>query len=176
MLHIITAPNEVYFEDKPWVPSIFLAGGITNCPDWQSELIEKFQAREAEVAHTILKDINSVVLYNPRRENFPIHDPNASEVQICWEYEHLKNADIIIFWFAKGSLNPIVLYELGRWGNSSKKPIIIGCDPEYARTSDVRIQTNLSRPGIRIHTDLNSLYTECVATLEKVYSQKFELL
>ena len=38
--------------------------------------------------------------YNPRRKDFPINDPIASEEQITWEFEHLKNSDIIIFWFA----------------------------------------------------------------------------
>jgi hypothetical protein len=27
-----------------------------------------------------------VYLFNPRRENFPINDPNASKEQIEWEY------------------------------------------------------------------------------------------
>lgn len=144
MALVITAPNEDYsvlslIENA----KLFLAGGITNCPDWQSELIENFQ------------DVEKLTIYNPRRKNFPIDDPSASEKQICWEYKQLKDADIICFWFSRGSLNPIVLYELGRWGNSSDKPIIIGIDPKYERKNDVIIQTKLSRPKVKIAEDFS---------------------
>jgi hypothetical protein len=134
MAQIIEAVNEVYNIPKLHDKKLFIAGGITNCPDWQADLIEEIKA------------FPNLVVYNPRRTNFPMNDPNASEAQIAWEYEHLRDADIIIFWFSRGSLNPIVLYELGRWGNSSDKKIVIGLDPEYERKKDVMVQTLLSRP------------------------------
>jgi hypothetical protein len=138
MIQFVEAINEVYNIDKIHGTNVFLAGGITNCPDWQAVLIDMIKDYKR-----ITED---VVVYNPRRKNFPIGDPNAAEQQITWEYEHLKNADIIIFWFSVGSLNPIVLYELGRWGNSSDKMIIVGIDPKYERKQDVEIQTKLSKP------------------------------
>lgn len=144
MVQIVEAVNEIYNIDKHTSKKLFLAGGITNCPDWQSEVIEN------------LKTFDKLVIYNPRRKNFPINDPHASEEQITWEYEHLEAADIIVFWFSRGSLNPIVLYELGKWGNSTNKEIIIGLDPEYERQSDVIIQTRLSRPDVTIFRDMNS--------------------
>lgn len=133
MALIIEAPNEIYSLQNNRNKKLFLAGGITNCPDWQSEIIE------------LLKPIQGLTVYNPRRKDFPIEDPNAAQEQITWEYNHLKEADMILFWFSRGSLNPIVLYELGRWGNSSDKPIIIGLDPDYERSTDVITQTLLSR-------------------------------
>jgi hypothetical protein len=137
MAIIIEAPNDVYSIQNNRNTKLFLAGGITNCPDWQSEIIQK------------LKDVPDLTVYNPRRKNFPIEDPNASEAQITWEYNKLKESDIILFWFSRGSLNPIVLYELGRWGNSSmKKSIVVGLDREYERKQDVIIQTRLSRGNI----------------------------
>lgn len=105
MALIITAPDEIYNIKNSHNIKLFLAGGITNCPDWQSKMIDE------------LKNVD-ITIYNPRRKNFPTDDPNASEEQITWEYAHLKTADIISFWFSRGSLNPIVLYELGMWGNS----------------------------------------------------------
>lgn len=135
MALVIEAPNEVFNIENAKNVKVFLAGGITNCPDWQSELIEK------------LKYLPKVTIYNPRRANFPIDDPNASEEQITWEYIHLQNADVVVFWFSRGSLNPIVLYELGMWGNSrAGRPMIIGIDPEYERKQDVVIQTVLAKP------------------------------
>jgi hypothetical protein len=145
MAIVIEAPNEVYSLENNANLKLFLAGGITNCPDWQSELIEK------------IKDLPGLTIYNPRRKNFPIDDPSASEAQITWEYNHLRDADAILFWFSKGSLNPIVLYELGRWGNSDYKPIIIGIDPGYERKQDVIIQTLLSRDDVEFCEDLDAV-------------------
>ena len=133
MALIIESPNEVYSLENSENKKVFLAGGISNCPDWQAEIIKK------------LKDFPGITLYNPRRANFPMDDPNAAEEQITWEYEKLKAADIIVFWFSRGSLNPIVLYELGRWGNSTAKTIVVGIDEGYERRQDVEIQTRLSR-------------------------------
>lgn len=77
---VIIAPDD--FEENGTI-KLFLAGGITNCPDWQSEMIEK------------LSFIKNLTVFNPRRKNFPIHDPKASEEQITWEFNWLKNSDII---------------------------------------------------------------------------------
>lgn len=148
MAQIVEAINEVYNISKLHDKKLFLAGGITNCPDWQSALIEEIES------------FQNLVIYNPRRKNFPIDDPDAAEMQIAWEYEHLRDSDIIIFWFAKGSLNPIVLYELGRWGNSSNKKIIIGIDPEYERKKDVMVQTLLSRPDTKFVSTIKDMADE----------------
>jgi hypothetical protein len=113
--------------------SLFLAGGITNCPNWQQDLREQLD----------LEDTN-FILYNPRRDNFPIEDPNASYEQIEWEYRYLRKADMISFWFCKETICPIVLYELGTWTPSRKK-IFIGMDKDYSRRQDVEIQTKLVR-------------------------------
>lgn len=141
---IIEAPNEVYSLQNNENVKLFLAGGITNCPDWQSVMIEK------------LKNIPGLTIYNPRRKDFPIGDPNASEAQITWEYNHLRDADIVLFWFSRGSLNPIVLFELGKMIGLNKK-IIIGIDPEYERKRDVEIQSKLSIPDICIEYSFEGL-------------------
>jgi len=137
---------------------IFLAGGITNCPDWQTDIIAKLRGSN------IIIDLD---IYNPRRKNFPIHDPNASLEQIKWEFEKLKNADMIIFWFSRGSLNPIVLYELGMWGNSRNTPIIIGTDNEYERKRDVIIQTNLARSDLPLLCSLEGIVEEIKRVIEE---------
>jgi len=141
---IIEAPNEVYSVENHGNVQLFLAGGITGCPDWQKELIKK------------LKDL-PITIYNPKRKNFPIGDPEITEEQITWEYNHLRDSDGIIFWFARGSLNASVLYELGRWGNCSDRPIFVGIDPLYERKEDVIIQTALSRSEVEIVDSLDEL-------------------
>jgi len=120
--------------------SIFLAGGITGCPNWQAEMVE------------LLRETN-LVLLNPRRDNFP---PDAAREQITWEHSHLHKADAILFWFPCETVCPIVLYELGAW-SMTDKPIFVGVHPDYQRRQDVEIQTELARPGLRIVYDLQSL-------------------
>ena len=145
---IIQAPDEVYSIQNHLNVSLFLAGGITNCPNWQRDMISKLAKAD---------DFDHLTIFNPRRDNFDIKDPNAAEQQIVWEYRRLREADLIAFWFAKGSLNPIVLYELGMWCNSRPDdPCFIGIDPEYERKQDVVLQTKLARPGLPISQDFNS--------------------
>lgn len=143
MAKVIVAP-EIY-TPKDNETSLFLGGGITDCPDWQAKLIE------------LLKDTPDLVMYNPRRKNFPIDDPNASKEQITWEHDYLQEVDILVFWFSKGSLNPIVLYELGRYGNSSERMLFVGMDKEYKRSQDVLIQTELDRPEVEVVYSLEDL-------------------
>ena len=122
---------------------VFLAGGITDCPDWQQEMRE-------------LLSNEDLTLLNPRRENFPIHDPNAARAQIEWEHRMLREADRILFWFPEETLCPIVLYELGAWSMMTK-PIFVGVHPNYQRRQDVEIQTSLSRPSVEIVYSLPDL-------------------
>jgi len=125
--------------------AIFLAGGITNCPDFQAEICGK------------LKNLpDSLIIFNPRRANFPIHDSSAAEAQIKWEFTMLRRATLISFWFPKETLCPIVLYELGAH-SMTKKPLVIGVHPEYARFQDVAIQTSLVRPGLPIFNNLDDV-------------------
>jgi Nucleoside 2-deoxyribosyltransferase like len=148
---VITAPNEEYSIANANNIKLFLAGGITNCPNWQSGLLK------------YLEDLDDLTIYNPRRPDFPINDPKASEAQITWEYLHLLNADVLVFWFSNGSLNPIVLFELEKYSLSSTKPLVIGMDREYQRATDVIIQTQLSRP------DIKEIYTSIPAMAQAIH-------
>ena len=153
----IEAPERYYTGDV----SLFLAGGITNCPNWQQEM------------RALLKDLD-IVVFNPRREDFPIGDPNATFEQIKWEFEFLDRADMILFWFSRGSLNPIVLFEYGKWlmntrNKENYKPIFVGIDPEYKRKQDVEIQTSLENGyiSIRIKYSLEDLANQIINEFEK---------
>ncbi len=126
--------------------SLFLAGGITGCPDWQKDMLEK------------LKD-TSLVIFNPRRASFPIADKNAARAQIEWEYIHLRKASAISFWFPCETLNPIVLYELGAWSMTNKK-LFVGSHPTYQRVQDVWIQTAMVRPDVHVVASIEELMQE----------------
>ena len=143
-MEYIEAPNK--YQDKKIVmfgdhehKCLFLGGGITNCPQWQKEVLK-------------LLENTDLIVFNPRRENFPIKDPNASFEQIKWEYNHLELCKLILFWFSRGSLNPIVLFEYGKCSYISYhffqfgKKVFVEIDPEYERKQDVEIQTKLLDP------------------------------
>lgn len=134
--------NQTFFPSRTYV---FVGGGISNCPDWQREMIARF------------KDMpDDFVLMNPRRADFDIDDSLASEFQIEWEHHHLDNADGVIFWFPFHTLCPITLYELGVYA-ASGTPIFVGCHPGYARAYDVRKQLSLIRPDVVVHDNFEPL-------------------
>jgi len=144
-MKIVTAPHESYGVEHRHNMKIFLAGGITGCPDWQSDLIVSITAFRDSIDCK-----NDITLYNPRRATFDVSDPNASEVQVAWEFDKLEKSGLIIFWFSNATINPIVLYELGMWGNSRNKQIVIGVEEGYTRIQDVELQTKLARPDVKI--------------------------
>jgi len=135
--------------------SLFLAGGIgagAVVPDWQSELVAR------------LRDTD-LTLLNPRRDDYPAHDPNALREQIGWEHRHLSAARAISFWFVPETLCPITLYELGAWANwrgadGCGKPILVGAHPDYARRADLLIQLELARPEIELASSLEELESQ----------------
>jgi hypothetical protein len=124
-------------------PSLFLAGGITGCPDWQAQMVH------------LLADLPIAIL-NPRRPNFPMGDPSAGVQQIEWEHRHLHRASAVLFWFPGETLCPITLYELGAWSMTTK-PLFVGTHPDYARKLDVVIQTSLARPRAVVVNSLEGL-------------------
>jgi hypothetical protein len=144
-------------------PLVFLAGGITGCLDWQSEVVRELQPlgekAKVEWPCTIL---------NPRRAKFPMSDPSAAEEQIMWEFMGLRLAHIVVFWFAAETVQPIVLYELGatleRWSHDHRQQIVIGMDPKYQRRQDVEIQSLLQLGhGREIHYSLAALIEDLQA-------------
>ena len=139
--------------------SLFLAGGITGCFDWQKEAVKLLDAVQTGFFGPNKEDL---VVLNPRREHWPMNDPAASEKQIEWEFEHLQKATMILFWFPPETLCPITLFEYGKW-LVKNKPIFVGCDPEYKRLEDVKTQTRLERPYMKVHTSLQAVIDNVVA-------------
>lgn len=135
---------EEYYGDNL---KLFLAGGITNCEDWQSKVLDELSKLQ----------LDNLLVFNPRRKDFDVTDKNASRKQIEWEFKYLNDMDIFTMYFAKSenSVQPICMYELGRhlermqhrfpkdWQNR----IIIGIEDGYTRTQDVIIQSSLALDG-----------------------------
>lgn len=135
---IITSPNLLMDFTNP---SIFLAGGINGCGEWQ------FPTAEA-------LDHPRVNILNPRRKE-PFKEEYGFE-QISWEFAHLRYAQAISFWFPKDTLCPITLFELGYWLHSGKE-LFIGMDPEYKKRFDIETQTMLVRFNRKLCYSLDEL-------------------
>jgi hypothetical protein len=138
-------------EKKSVEMKIFLAGGISNCPDWQSDMIKKFKESKHE---------KFLTLFNPRRSHINLKDETISQQQIKWEYEYLNKSDIILFWFPKESVCPISLFELGRWTGKQEKIVLVGVHPDYSRKIDIVEQMKLVRSDMQIVYSLDNLFQQ----------------
>ncbi len=138
----IEAPED-FEPDAGGPPGLFLAGGISDCENWQRRVA-------AELAD------GDLVVLNPRRRNFSIDDPSAAEAQIGWEFRHLRRATARLFWFPPQTLCPIALYELGAW-SARQGTLFVGTDPAYARRADVVLQLRLARPEVAVTDSLAAL-------------------
>ena len=166
-MKLFVAPTEIVWSKLDWdKPTVFLAGGITDCPEWQDEVIKK------------LDDIEAYV-FNPRRKNFPIHDPSAAREQIKWEFDALERCDLFTMWFSAGkSDQPICMYELGRnialhtMSPYSPITIAIGVEPSYRREQDVKIQLELIDPNIKITDSIDDHVANIKKAVETWRSRK----
>lgn len=165
-MKVITAPES--YVKQPNDLCVFLAGGITNCKDWQKELINIMNDGPEEFT----KDL---VLFNPRRDNFNIGDKSETVRQIEWEFNMLERCDIFSMYFVESeSDQPICMYELGRnicriqmrFPFDWESRIIITSDKNYKRYNDVYWQTLLATSNkIKLNTDF---YYHCQSILHKL--------
>lgn len=133
------------YQPKPTDYSVFLAGGITGCDDWQTWVVEELKT---------FKLVKNLVVINPRRENW--NSSIKNEEQIGWEFDHIKKASSVCFYFTPPTLNPITLLEYGKL-LVSNKDLTVCVHPDYARKEDVYIQTRLERPYQIIHNELEKM-------------------
>jgi len=154
-MKLLKAPM-YYHDEKEHV--IFLAGGISNCPNWQ-ELLEshlKFAFGDKKF-----------VIANPRREDFDLADKRATIQQIEWEHKMLERCDTLLFWFPDETLCPITLYELGAYTNQ-KKNLIVGVHERHKRRIYVEKQTSLRRTDVKVAVGFDSFLVEVANHLRKL--------
>lgn len=151
-----TPPLEEYYDENNI--KLFLAGGITDCEDWQSRVIGELNDHHCD----------NLIVFNPRRKTFDVTNPNESLRQIEWEYKYLNDMDMFTMYFANSKSNqPICMYELGRhlermqhrFPLDWKDRIIIGIEDGYCREQDARIQSVLALHGEGVYyTDIDPEY------------------
>jgi hypothetical protein len=166
-MKVVTAPEYVGSLSFS-IPSLFLAGGITNIKDWQSEVIAALEERFGD---------KPLIVFNPRRENFPIDDPSAAEAQIRWEYEMLECSDFFTMYFGEGeSDQPICMYEYGKHLERRSElgdvsGLVVSAEPGYKRFQDVIIQTRLVNPEIVVGLSLAEHIEKICDMLAPVFNE-----
>lgn len=148
----VEAPS-TFTRDMPG--KLFSGGGITGCANWQKPFYRSLDRR-----------FRSGVFFNPRRAHYK-YTPEDAHQQIAWEFEYMRLADAISFWFSPETLCPIALFELGKWIVSTK-PVFVGVHPDYRRGLDVHEQCELQRPEIKIATSLEELANQVANWLHAV--------
>ncbi len=144
-------------------PAVFLAGGITGCPRWHDDAIDLLHATGVPM-----------VVLNPNRRNFPIHDPAAGREQVWWEQDHLLLPQTItMMWFPASdrtvTTQPIATFELGQCLNpatlAAGRRVVVGADPGYQRAADVELMMAYHRPDDPVYSTLEGLVAATAAVV-----------
>jgi hypothetical protein len=135
---VITSPERI-----PEHAGCFLAGGTSNCPDWQHDVLATLDAGDGRV------------IANPRRRGS--FRPEDAEDQITWEWNAMRVSRMISFWFPCETLCPIALFELGKAIMRTSVRTVVGVHPSYARKMDIETQLGLERSDIMIVYSLDDL-------------------
>lgn len=161
-MKIVTAPNNPPSGVNYYV-KVFLAGGITGCRNWQETTIEILKQYEK------IYDLGNLLVFNPRRPDFDIGKNDEEIEQIKWEHKWLNKCNIVSYFFDNSeSVQPITLYELGRY--THKKKSIITVTEGYKRQNDVLIQTALDGLYCNIADEQNAIFQHAIAIAQSVNS------
>lgn len=155
--HVVTAPEPLVVYPTPHPVSVFLAGGITGCPDWQSEMIKRLEDEP-------------VTIFNPRRPVWDMNDRTATRTQIAWEFHALKMASLVLFWFPEETLCPIALFELGKCLGRKQK-ILVATHHRYARRTDVYEQLELEDYPYLLGESLEWLAPRAKQQIDNLYRE-----
>lgn len=119
-------------EIKDGEVSVFLAGS-RSAENWQAKLEQE------------LSEFDNVVVYNPRRDYWDsswAQDPTPGtkfHQQVAWGLEHINKADLVVIYFANGSMSPITLLEFGLLASDLDNDIVVYCTPEFYRYGNVQM-------------------------------------
>lgn len=148
-MKVITAPET--YTKQPGDVFIFLAGGITKCPNWQDATVHCIEHKLKDFVNVPSEE--HIIIFNPRRPDFDVSDPDASVKQIEWEFKALENCDIFSMFFCESdSVQPICMYELGRniarmqmrFPKDWEDRLVITVEKDYGRRKDVQVQCELA--------------------------------
>jgi hypothetical protein len=136
--------------------SLFLGGSIDmgEAEDWQHQFVTKFELSNPSGDWTLL---------NPRRPDWnkdwkqSIKDPHFNQ-QVNWEMDYLEKVDYRVFYFAKNTISPITLMELGKFGNTYNT--FVYWDPAYHRAGNLEIFCH--RGNIVVCSDMDDMIDKII--------------
>ncbi len=136
-VQVTKSPSPIFPSGR--TTKIFLGGSIEmgKAIDWQTKI--------SDTIKRIFKDSNEhyIEVINPRRDDW---DSSWKQVpqrgtqfddQVMWEQMGQDCASVKVYYFAKDTISPITLLELGKYGSSSDT--IVYVDPNYERRGNVII-------------------------------------
>lgn len=165
-MKVITAPE--YYAPKNDEITVFLAGGITDCPNWQKEVITRLYSLPAEKTEHL-------VIFNPRRDEWPDNvDKEEIRRQINWEADYICQSDIFSMYFTntEKSDQPICFYELGRYTGHFD---IVSYQYGFKRDTDVDCQLELIfGAGFKVNKNITPI--EHADIIFKRYLEEYDKL
>lgn len=139
---------EVNSEDEYSGLNVFLAGGIKDCPDWQTDFAKK-----------VLDIRSNIRVYNPRRPKFDDTSDAMLKEQISWEYEAINRCEMILFWFPKEGQCMTTLYELGRCEEKLRDgEAFVGIEDGYVMKNHVIKQLQMIDSDFVVSSTLEELF------------------
>jgi hypothetical protein len=161
-MKVIVAPDHANIDR----PALYLLGGITGCPDWQSLVCKKLQSA------------SKGTIFNPRREYFERTEVSLRE-QANWAYLAAWTSNVLAFWFSEGeSQQAIATFELGlhlgRYMAGIGTKIVVGVHPSYVNRRELEMQIemiNLNFHGpwrLSLIPDLDTFVAKIADTLSIV--------
>ena len=128
---------------KLYKPPEQIPGNITSRSLFLGGSIEMGTAEQWQKHVEQLMSGTNWTLFNPRRDDWDstwvqsMDNPQFRE-QVEWELSALEKATQVLMYFAPGSYSPISLLELGLFGKSNKKMIVV-CPEGFWRKGNVEI-------------------------------------
>lgn len=147
---IIITPQSSIQNIKENSVKCFLGGGITNCRNWQNEVIDCLNDLSK------VYDLSDLVILNPRRQNFDINKIKAED-QIKWQFINIQKSNLFSMFFCGGtdSPQPICFFEYGKQlveRANRLGTLICTVEKDFVRFEDVCVQTHLMYPTSQIVT------------------------
>lgn len=159
MIHIKAPDNHTVFAGL----RLFLGGSIEmgRAENWQ----------EKTVAHLEKKDYNNLIVLNPRRDDWdsswdqsPVPGTKFYE-QVTWELAAQEKSQILCYYFAKDTLSPITLLELGLFGFRKDKKVVVYVDDDYQRRGNVIVTCDMY--GLMWSNNLDDFLTDIELAIEE---------
>lgn len=133
-MRVVTYPEK--YERKEGDIAVFLGGGISDCPNWQEDVIDYLKL------HNL--NLENMVILNPRGDESKIL--NFDEKQV-WDFDNLNEADIVSFYFCANATQSTSMYELGRhlalYGCGYHDKIVVSIENGFKKSNVLNDQCQL---------------------------------